>query len=110
MNPNNDAASNSDEVESEHLEESERDGNEAEAEAGDGDDLFNENFLEDYRAIPELDRYEEEGMELADITENLSLEDAAEARRRAEAEMDARDRVQHQRNIYGRYRIRSSSL
>jgi len=63
------------------------------AQSGDeGDDLYNENFLQDYAPIPELDQYEYDDIVVEDVTERLPEEEEVAARKRAEEEMDARDR------------------
>lgn len=77
-------------VVSEHLDE----------EGDDGDDLYGDAYLEDYEPDPELDQYETDDL-VEDVTEHLTVAEAVEARRRAEEEMDARDRVRFRRHTLG---------
>ncbi|EEA06435.1 DNA replication licencing factor MCM2, putative [Cryptosporidium muris RN66] len=57
--------------------------NESEEEVG--EDLYADNFLDDYQPDPELDRYD------PDILDDTNYEDDPEARRRAEIALDRRD-------------------
>uniref|UniRef100_A0A665U6J0 DNA replication licensing factor MCM2 n=1 Tax=Echeneis naucrates TaxID=173247 RepID=A0A665U6J0_ECHNA len=70
-----------------------------EEEDGDGEELIGDGMERDYRAIPALDRYEQEGLDLDD--EDLS-ELSPGARAAAEEAMRKRDREQ---GISGRLRI-----
>ncbi|ESO07377.1 hypothetical protein HELRODRAFT_191161 [Helobdella robusta] len=54
----------------------------------DGEELFGDNMERDYRAIPELDRYEADGLDENDDLSDLSMND----RLAAEREMRQRDR------------------
>uniref|UniRef100_A0A8C5CYR9 DNA replication licensing factor MCM2 n=1 Tax=Gadus morhua TaxID=8049 RepID=A0A8C5CYR9_GADMO len=60
-------------------------------EEGDGDDLIGDGMERDYRAIPELDRYEAEGL---DLDEDELSELSPGARAAAEEAMSRRDREQ----------------
>uniref|UniRef100_A0A8C7GEJ8 DNA replication licensing factor MCM2 n=1 Tax=Oncorhynchus kisutch TaxID=8019 RepID=A0A8C7GEJ8_ONCKI len=61
-----------------------------EEEEGDGEELIGDTMERDYRAIPELDRYEEEGLDLDEELSELS----PGARAAAEDAMRRRDREQ----------------
>ena len=74
--------------------------NGSEHEESEGENLFGDAFLDDYQANPELDYYETDDL-VEDVTENLNAEEVVAARRRAEEEMDARDRIQFRRDETG---------
>lgn len=95
MDDNGDVPSDNASVESEHLENDDPDA--IEREEGEGDDLYGDAFLDDYQPIPELDYYDQADLVVEDVTEDLNAEEAVAARRRAEEEMDARDRVHFRR-------------
>lgn len=63
-----------------------------EEEEEEGEDLLDDNMLNDYKAVPELDRYDE-----ADLDEQEYESIDYGARRRAEAEMRKRDREMSKR-------------
>lgn len=88
-----DGYSSPDSVESEKLE---AESDAPEEEEGEGEDLLTENLFADYQPIPELDKYEADGFVLEDVTDDLTNE--SEARRQAEAAMDARDRILFRRS------------
>uniref|UniRef100_A0A3Q2SX53 Uncharacterized protein n=1 Tax=Fundulus heteroclitus TaxID=8078 RepID=A0A3Q2SX53_FUNHE len=71
---------------------------EEEEEEADGEELIGDGMERDYRAIPALDRYEAEGLDLDD--EDLS-ELSQGARNAAEEEMRRRDRAQRPRGRIG---------
>ena len=110
MNPDGHGVASSDDdgdsVSTERLgDEEDADGRNAErsdsavpSDEGEGDDLLQDNFLQDYQPNPELDHYEADGMVVDDVTEQLTAEEQVLARRRAEEEMDARDRVHFRRH------------
>lgn len=60
---------------------------------GEGDDLIGEGMMNDYRAIPELDRYDSEGLASDSVSDAMS----PEARTAAEQAMRRRDRDEMQR-------------
>ncbi|CAJ0959566.1 unnamed protein product, partial [Mesorhabditis belari] len=62
-------------------------GDEPEIEEEDGEDLFGDDMMRDYREQPELDRFSESGLDDASDAD----EDDPSARRRAEEEMNRRD-------------------
>lgn len=66
--------------------------NETPDEEESGEELINDNMAQDYRPIPELDRYEEEGLDDEQDYDQMDFEQ----RRRAEEEIDRRRRVQLQ--------------
>lgn len=54
-----------------------------------GEELINDNMINDYKPIPELDRYEEEGLDDEQDFEDMDIEQ----RRKAEEEIDRRRRI-----------------
>uniref|UniRef100_J3N8E2 DNA replication licensing factor MCM2 n=1 Tax=Oryza brachyantha TaxID=4533 RepID=J3N8E2_ORYBR len=56
----------------------------------DGEDLFNDNYLDDYRRMDEQDQYESVGLDDS-IEDERNLDEIMADRRAAEAELDARD-------------------
>lgn len=61
------------------------------SEEPEGEDLI-QNMEEDYKPIPELDRFEQEGIDDQSMSENLDFD----VRRRAEEELEQRDRQKRQ--------------
>jgi len=57
---------------------------------GEGDELYGNNFENDYRPIPHLDRYEG-AIDGQDMMDDAEYDDDADARNRAEADMNQRD-------------------
>lgn len=55
----------------------------------DGEDLFGEDYMHDYRAQPELDVYERRGLDL-NYEEEMDMAEMIAARRAAEDELDDR--------------------
>ncbi|CAF0725419.1 unnamed protein product [Brachionus calyciflorus] len=66
-------------------------------EEDDGEDLFGDNMEDDYRPVPELDKYDGEGLDQEDY-DDMDIED----RIRAEREMKKRDVKEGRSNIKGR--------
>ena len=58
-------------------------------------------WYRDYRANDLLDAYEAEGIDEAPELEDMTLEEREEARRRAEREMNKRDRRENRRGLPG---------
>jgi len=65
----------------------------AEEEEGEGEELFNDNMMDDYREDPENDRYDPEMLDESGAAEPLTIEQ----RRAAERAMDERDGAQRGR-------------
>ncbi|XP_056848955.1 DNA replication licensing factor MCM2-like [Raphanus sativus] len=63
-----------------------------------GEDLYNDNFLQDYKEINEQDQYESAGLNDSD-DDNRDLGQIALDRRAAEAELDARESLLANRKL-----------
>ncbi|CAN6483836.1 unnamed protein product [Victoria cruziana] len=63
---------------------------EGDQEEEEGEDLYNDNFLEDYRPMEEQDQYESMGLDDS-MEDERDLDQIMEDRRAAELELDARD-------------------
>ncbi|MBA0829232.1 hypothetical protein Goarm_013850, partial [Gossypium armourianum] len=63
---------------------------EVEEEEDEGEDLYNDNFMEDYRGLDAHDRYESVGLDES-MEDERDLDQIMQDRRAAELELDARD-------------------
>nr|XP_043607158.1 DNA replication licensing factor MCM2 [Erigeron canadensis] len=70
----------------------------ADEDEGEGEDLFNDNFIEDYRRMDEHDQYESAGLDVS-YEDDRSLGEIMADRKAAEMELDARDGVASQRKL-----------
>eukprot|EP00210_Caulerpa_lentillifera_P000549 g530.t1 len=106
-----DGYSSDNSVESEKIEVESIPAPEEDDENVEGEDLLaTENLFADYQPIPELDKYEADGFILEDVTEDLTNDESVEVRRKAEAAMDARDRILFRREARSRGMKAVSSL
>lgn len=63
---------------------------EVDEEEDEGEDLYNDNFLDDYRRMDGHDQYESQGLDES-IDDERDLDQIMQDRRAAELELDARD-------------------
>lgn len=81
-----------------HIIPDEGDAGEAEEDEEEGEDLFNDNYMDDYRRMDEQDNYESVGLDDS-LEDERDLDQIMEDRRAAEVELDTRDVHVSQRKL-----------